>query len=157
MAINWRIVTLMIVDLALLMCFITSIYHEKHRKQHLAPGGPLSLLVADRGPTEKRSITHLIAPTATVCRTEISPEIGAYVLGTNPLGRFFPRYIYFRDGSANGLKLAVVIGNNGVLQMSVIKGSVRYNGLVYHDDKCRILTIKKGESFWLGQSEIKVR
>lgn len=157
MAINWRVVTLMLIDLALLMCLIAAFYREKHRKQTVSSTGPVSLLVSDRGARSRWSLMHLLAPAVAACQTEISPEVGAYVLGTNPLGRFFPRYIYFRDGSANGLKLAIVIADDGTLTMSVLKGSVRVDGLIYHEDKRRILTVRKGESFWLGQSEIKVR
>ena len=117
----------------------------------------MSIQVTDRGAASRRSLTYLLAPAAAACQAEISPEAGSYILGTNPLGRFFPRYIYFRDSSANGLKLAVVVRNDATLQMSVLKGSIRYGGLVYHKDKHRILTIKRGDNFWLGQAEIKVR
>lgn len=157
MTINWRTVTLMLVDLALLMHLIAAFYHAKHRKQTDVNAGPLSLIVSDRGTRPRRSLAHLFAPAAAACQTDFSPEAGAYVLGTNPLGRFFPRYIYFRDGSACGLRLAIVIAEEGTLTMTVLKGSVRFDGLVYHEDKHRILTIRRGESFWLGQSEIKVR
>ena len=157
MAINWQIVTLMLVDLALLLCLIAAFLNKKHHKQLPTKEGPLSLQVTDRGAASRRSLAYILAPAAAACRAEISPEVGSYVLGTNPLGRFFPRYIYFRDSSANGLKLALVVRNDAVLQMSVLKESIRYGGLVYHEDKHRILTIKRGDNFWLGQAEIKVR
>lgn len=157
MAINWRIVTLILVDLALLLCLIAAFLNKKHLRQLPAKEGPVSLQVTDRGAAPRRSLAYILAPTAAACQVEISPEVGSYVLGTNPLGRFFPRYIYFRDSSANGLKLALVVRNDAVLQMSVLKGNIRYGGLVYHSDKHRILTIRRGEIFWLGQSEIKVR
>ena len=157
MAINWRIVTLMLVNLALFLCLITAFLNKKHLKQLPAKEGPVSLQVTDRGAASRRSLAYILAPAAASCQVEISPEVGSYVLGTNPLGRFFPRYIYFRDSSANGLKLALVVRNDAILQVSVLKGSIRYGGLVYHEDGHRILTVKRGENFWLGQSEIKVR
>lgn len=157
MAINWRILTLMILNSLVILHLIADWFISSHRKEDVYSTGPVTLRVTDHGAAMRVSLARLLAPARRFCSSEISPEVGSYTLGTNPLGRIFPRYIYFSDGSARRIKLILVIREDSSLETSVLKGTLRYKGLVYHSDKNLVLTIKTGDSFWIGQSEIKVR
>ena len=105
MAVNWRIVTLMLMNLILILQLLATWFHTRHQMNNAQGSGPVTLIAADHGGKARKSLSQLLAPAGSICSKEISPEAGAYVLGSNPLGRIFPRYIYFRDGSPRGIKL----------------------------------------------------
>lgn len=155
MAVSGRIITLMLLDLALALSIIISrLSSAKSTKEDV---GIVTLIASDCGCLPRHTLRSLFEPARRRFQERLSLDAGSYTLGTNPLGRIFPRYIYFRDGSPYGFRISMVVHEDGTLELSVHFGNLKTRGVVYHGDDDTSITVSRGENFWIGQSEIKVR
>ncbi len=161
MTLDYSRIAYMALNLMLFVLILRILIQRSHRKKSETPitvNRGLILEADDLGAVQTNRVRHIVNVLMKHDkRKTLSLNAGSYILGSNMFFSFFPRYIFLVDSSNLPFRLAMVIKPDAVLQVSILRGCLGLNGITYEEDPDKIITIHKGESFWIGQTEIKVR
>ncbi|MDO4804505.1 MAG: hypothetical protein Q4A32_06780 [Lachnospiraceae bacterium] len=146
----------------LMMTLIVKSSLEVARRQCSGQSEPviekISLEANDLGAASKNRLMRLIHVLAKREESNrISLGTGSYVIGSNFFASFLPRYILLIDSLGSSFKIAAEVQVDGTLRLSVLRGCMSLNGVTYRRNPNQIFSVHKGEAFWIGQTEVKVK